>query len=103
MRKRNRNRNQADAVTSPGTGDRVALLRRTFGEEVVCPDCGGKLRLIALVKQEETIQTLLSAMHLLTQATGPPVAAQPEPAETEALELEWSGEAESADWPEYPD
>lgn len=56
-------------------GDRVALLRRTFGEEVVCP----------------------------TQATGPPERANSEPAETEALELEWSGEGESADWPEYPD
>jgi hypothetical protein len=96
------------AETKPKPGGRRyipwhELLRRTFGEEVKCPDCGGKLRLIALVKQEETIQTLLSAMRLLTQATGPPVAAQPEPAETEALELEWSGEAESADWPEYPD
>jgi hypothetical protein len=84
-------------------GDRVALLRRTFGEAVVCPDCGGRLRLIALVKKEETVQTLLSAMQLPTQATGPPERAKPEPAETEALELEWSGGGESADWPEYPD
>lgn len=79
------------------------LLRRTFGEEVVCPDCGGKLRLIALVKKEETIQALLKARHLPTQATGPPERAQPEPVATEPLELEWSGEGESADWPEYPD
>ncbi len=79
------------------------LLRRTFGEEVVCPDCGGRLRLIALVKKEETIQALLKALHLPTQATGPPERAKPEPATTEPLELEWSGEGESADWPEYPD
>ena len=84
-------------------GDRVALLRRTFGEEGVCPDCGGRLRLIALVKTEETIQTLLSAMQVLTQATGPPEMAKSEPAEPEALELEWSGEGASTDWPEYPE
>ena len=45
---------------------------------------------------------LRKAMHLATQATGPPEAANPEPAETEAQELEWSGEGESVDWPEYP-
>jgi len=42
-------------------------------------------------------------MQLPTQATGPPAMTKPEPAETEALELEWSGEGESTDWPEYPD
>jgi hypothetical protein len=68
-----------------------------------CPECGGKLRLIALVKKEETIQAHLETMHLLTQPTGPPEGAKPEPAETEPLELEWSGEGESADRPEYPD
>ena len=69
-------------------GDRVALLRRTFGEEVVRPDCGGRLRLIALVKKEETIETLLTAVQLPTQATGPPERGKLEPAESEALELE---------------
>lgn len=69
----------------------------------MCPDCGGRLRLIALVKKEETVQALLTAMRLSTQATGPPERAKSEPVEPEALELEWSGEGESADWPEYPD
>ena len=55
------------------------------------------------MKKEETIETLLSAMHLPPQATGPPVAAQSEPEEPEALELGWSGECETPDWPEYPD
>ena len=96
------------AETKPKPGGRryipwYELLRRTFGEEGVCPDCGGRLRLIALVKKEETIQALLKAMHLPTQATGPPERAKPEPATTEPLELEWSGEGESADWPEYSD
>lgn len=39
-------------------------------------------------------------MHLPTQATGPPERAKPETATTEPLELEWSGEGESMDWPE---
>ena len=98
-----RNRSQGAASISPGMGDRVALLRRTFGEEVGCPDCCGRLRLIALVKKEETIQTLLKAMHLPTQATGPPERVKSEPAEPEALELKWSREGENADWLEYPD
>jgi hypothetical protein len=34
-----------------------------------CPDCGGKLKLIALVKTKESIQEILTAMHL---PTGPP-------------------------------
>ena len=79
------------------------LLRRTFGEEVKCPACGGRLRLIALVKKEETTTALLKAMQLPTQTRGPPEWAKPEPAEPEALELEWNGEGESADWLEYPD
>lgn len=45
------------------------LLQRTFGDEIVCPQCGGALRLIALVKAERAIQTILTAMHL---PTGPP-------------------------------
>ena len=60
------------------------LLRRTFGEEVMCPQCGGKLRLIALVKTEATIQVLLKAMHLqhvfhlrLLQPPGPTEGREP--------------------------
>ena len=60
-------------------GDRLALLRRTYGEEVACPDCGGRLRLNALVKKEETIQALLKAMHLLNQTTGPSEVEKPKP------------------------
>jgi hypothetical protein len=62
-----------------------------------------KVQLIALVKKEGTILALLKAVHLPTQATGPPERAKPEPAATEPLDLEWSGEGESMDWPEYPD
>lgn len=73
------------------------LLRRTFGEEVKCPDCGGRLRLIALVKKEGTIRAVLAALHF---PTGPPKVSSPrtwgeEPGDQEA--------SESMDWPEYPD
>jgi hypothetical protein len=75
------------------------------GAEARCPDCGGKLKLIALVKTEETIQSILSAMHL---PTGPPKVVKPRPPETSATHeegIEWDvgGEGENADWPEYPD
>ncbi|MEO6096273.1 MAG: transposase [Fibrobacteria bacterium] len=70
------------------------LLRRTFGSEVVCPDCGGRLRLVALVKTEASIQMLLAAFHL---PTGPPkVAAAEQPPGEEGLE--WRGEVGEADW-----
>jgi hypothetical protein len=55
------------------------------------------------VKKEKKIQALLKALHLPTQATGPPERAQRELVANEPLELYWSGEGESADWPEYPD
>jgi hypothetical protein len=81
-----------------GTRDRYIpwheLLRRTFGSEVVCPDCGGKLKLIALVKTETTIRTILAAMHLPTR---PPKVASPRPRLNEES-LEWSGEVGEADW-----
>jgi hypothetical protein len=79
-------------------GDRVALLRRIFDEEVQCPDCGGRLRLIALVKMEETSQALLSVLHLLT---GPPKVLDRVPPDASQEEFEVVGEGESTDWPEF--
>ena len=76
------------------------LLRLTFGEEVVCQDCGGRLRLIALVKKEETIQAVLRALRL---ATGPPQVANPGRPDSSEEGLENGGEGEGADWPEYSD
>jgi hypothetical protein len=40
------------------------LLRRTFAIDLVCQRCGGDLRLIALVKTEEVIRKILTAMGL---------------------------------------
>ena len=58
------------------------LLRRTFGSEIVCPNCGGALRLIALVKTERTIQAMLLGMGIqqVFHSPGPPKAmASPSP------------------------
>jgi hypothetical protein len=40
--------------------------RRLIIPKARCPDCGGKLKLIALVKTEESIRKILTAMHLPT-------------------------------------
>jgi hypothetical protein len=78
------------------------LLRRTFGEEVQCPDCGGRLRLIALVKKEETIRAVLTALHY---PTGPPKEAKASSLVAREDDLSGSGRGtdESTDRPEYPD
>ena len=71
------------------------LLRRTFGSEGLCPPCGGKLRLIALVKKEETIITILTAMHM---PTGPPKVASTQSPVGEEEELELSGGRADEEW-----
>ena len=69
--------------------DRVALLRRTFGSEIVCPNCGGAIRLMALVKTERTIQTILFGMGF---PTGPPKVEVSPLKLKEEVDLEWSEE-----------
>ena len=39
-------------------------MRRVFGIEVVCSKCKAPLRLIALIKSEDTAKEILTAMHL---------------------------------------
>jgi len=73
------------------------LLRRTFGDEIVCPQCGGAIRIIALVKTERVIQEVFSAMHF---PTGPPKGAQPSRPVVEEKGLEWDADKESTEWPE---
>jgi hypothetical protein len=62
----------AEPANKPGPRCRyipwAELLRRTFAIDVVCQRCGGALRLIALVKTEATIRTILTAMGLLAEA-----------------------------------
>ena len=71
------------------------LLRRTFGSEVLCPVCDGTLRLIALVKKEETIITILTAMHM---PTGPPKVQTAQSPVGEEEELELSGGRAVEEW-----
>ena len=56
------------------------LLRRTFGIDTICPRCKTPLRLIALIKNDDTIKKILSAMGLPTEAPKP-YPARPPPAE----------------------
>jgi hypothetical protein len=44
------------------------LLRRTFAIDTTCPACKSPLRLIALIKTDDTIKKILSAMRLPTEA-----------------------------------
>jgi hypothetical protein len=44
------------------------LLRKTFEIDTICPRCKSPLRLIALIKNENTIKKILSAMALPTEA-----------------------------------
>jgi hypothetical protein len=44
------------------------LLRRTFAIDTTCPRCKTPLRLIALIKTDDTIKKILSAMGLPTEA-----------------------------------
>jgi hypothetical protein len=44
------------------------LLRKTFEIDTICPRCKSPLRLIALIKTENTINKILSAMGLPTEA-----------------------------------
>ena len=43
------------------------MLRRVFGIEIICTKCKAPLRLIALIKTEETAKKILTAMHLPTE------------------------------------
>jgi hypothetical protein len=68
-------------------------LRRAFGSEAVCQYCGGRLRLIALIKTEQTIRKIMSAMHL---PTVPSPIVSSGPLVHEAGDMDW-GE-DNPDW-----
>jgi hypothetical protein len=57
------------------------LLRRTFSIDTICPRCQSPLRLIALIKNGDTIKKILSAMGLPTEAPKP-YPARPPPSES---------------------
>jgi hypothetical protein len=56
------------------------LLRKTFEIDTICPRCKSPLRLIALIKTEDTIKRILAAMGLPTEAPKP-YPARPPPSE----------------------
>jgi hypothetical protein len=48
------------------------LLRRTFAVDVLdCPECGGRLRLLATITQREVIERILSHLGLPTVSPEP--------------------------------
>jgi hypothetical protein len=53
------------------------LLRRTFAIDTTCPRCKSPLRLIALIKTDDIIKKILSAMGLPTEALQPYPARPP--------------------------
>ena len=53
------------------------LLRRTFSIDITCPRCQSPLRLIALIKNGDTIKEILSAMGLPTEVPKPHPARPP--------------------------
>jgi hypothetical protein len=57
------------------------LLQRTFAIDTTCPRCKSSLRLIALIKTDDTIKKILSAMGLPTEAPKP-WPARPPPSES---------------------
>jgi hypothetical protein len=64
------------------------LLRRTFQIDTVCSRCKSPLRLIALIKNEDTIRKILSAMGLPTEAPKP-YPARPPPSQSGGEGGDW--------------
>ncbi len=54
------------------------LLRRTFGLDVLaCPDCGGRLRLVATIADPRVIARILAHLGLPLEPPGPVPPRQP--------------------------
>jgi hypothetical protein len=69
------------------------LLRRTFGFEIVCQKCQAPLRLIALIKNQDTARKILVAMHLPASVPELHPARPPPGSDREARDGE--------EWPEH--
>jgi hypothetical protein len=55
------------------------LLRRTFEFDILaCPDCGGRLRLVAAIEKRALIEKILAHLGLPTESPSPAPARSPE-------------------------
>ena len=67
----------------------AALLRRVFAFDVLeCPDCGGRMRILAAIHPPEATRAILKCLGLPSRA--PPTApARPEPESPEPVQSDW--------------
>ena len=62
------------------------LMKRTFGLYVLCcPDCGGRMKLIALIKDPSIVRKILEHLKLPTDLTTP-LPARPPPEQQELFD-----------------
>ena len=55
------------------------MLRRTFGIEILnCPDCGGRLRLLATIADRAVIRKILGHLGLPAELPSPAPARRPQ-------------------------
>jgi hypothetical protein len=66
----------------------VQYEKRFFQIDITCPRCQSPLRLIALIKTEDTIKKILASMGLPTEAPKP-YPARPPPAESGGEDGDW--------------
>jgi hypothetical protein len=84
--------NTATATEKPARKSKyipwAELLHRTFGFEIICAKCQSPLRLIALVKKQDTARKILVAMHLPADVPELHPARPPAAADREAGDAE---------------
>ena len=75
----------------------AALMQRTFGFDVLmCPRCGGRLRLIALIEDASVVRRILRHLGMPTEipaprpARAPPLAARARWEDDPAVSTAWS-------------
>jgi hypothetical protein len=83
-----------DGASGPSRGrgaQWAALMQRTFGLDVlVCPRCGGRLRLMALIEEAAVIKRILNHLGLPAEIPVPLPARAPPAAKPFAMSDEWA-------------
>lgn len=88
-------RDTAEPSTAPGSGRSLRryawadLLRRVFAVDVLeCPDCGGRMRILAAIHPPDATRAILECLGLPSRA--PPTApTRPEPEPPEPAPSDW--------------